>query len=345
MIFSYKGNLYPDYIKRGNACRFIAPAALEFCKGKGLDVGAGKWPLPGAIPIDVAHGGDAMALPEGRFDYVFSSHCLEHLANPVAAIEHWKTRLRPGGYLFLYLPHPDMEYWLPQNNRKHLHVFRPADMRKMLADLGFVDVICSERDLAWGFAVVGRMPCMATPRTHEFKRKVTEIAGEQAFHLSALRIRDGAGVLDYVLGAGRYRTVLEIGTYRGVGTAYIAGFVDKVITIDLKEGRLEKEDPSFDRAAFWRSMGAENIELCLVSSNEDKAKLIRSLEFDLAFIDGGKNDIAEDFAMVSRCGAVLFHDYDDRGQPALNAVYDFVNALPRGEVQVMDLFALWTKAA
>jgi len=96
-----------------------------------------------------------MALPEGIFDYAFSSHLLEHLADPVAAIEHWKTRLRAGGVLFLYLPHPEMTYWRPQNCRKHLHIFHPADIAEMLRDLGFVDVLHGERDLAWSFPVVG----------------------------------------------------------------------------------------------------------------------------------------------------------------------------------------------
>jgi SAM-dependent methyltransferase len=155
MIFDYKGKLYPDYIKYGNACQYIAPIALQFCRGKGLDVGAGKWPLPTSMPIDMVFNSDAMMLPVGQFDYIFSSHCLEHLENPVAALEHWKSRIRPGGVLFLYLPHPDMEYWLPQNNRKHLHSWRPDEMQKLVSDLGFVDVLASERDLAWGFAVVG----------------------------------------------------------------------------------------------------------------------------------------------------------------------------------------------
>jgi SAM-dependent methyltransferase len=158
MIFEYKGALYPEYIRNGNACRFILPMAREFCRGVGLDVGAGRWPLPGAIPVDLADGGDAMHLPAGDYDYVFSSHCLEHLADPVAAIEHWKTRIKPRGVLFLYLPHPDMCYWRPQHNRKHLHLFWPEDTAEMLRDLGFVDVIHSERDLAWGFAVVGFVP-------------------------------------------------------------------------------------------------------------------------------------------------------------------------------------------
>lgn len=155
MIFKYRGDLFPDYLKTGNACRFIAPAALEFCRGRGLDVGAGRWPLPGAIPVELRDGGDAMDLPAGEFDFIFSSHCLEHLANPVAALEHWQQRLRAGGVLFLYLPHPDMSYWLPQNCRKHLHSWRPADMARLVTDLGFEQVIHSERDLAWGFAVVG----------------------------------------------------------------------------------------------------------------------------------------------------------------------------------------------
>lgn len=155
MIFEYKGRLYPDYIRHGNACRFVQPFALQFCRGRGYDIGAGPWPLPGAMPVDRANGRDALDLPEGTVDYIFSSHCLEHLPDPVAALEHWIGRLRPGGCLFLYLPHPDMEYWLPQNNRKHLHVFHPRDVAKLLGDLGLANVIHSERDLAWGFCAVG----------------------------------------------------------------------------------------------------------------------------------------------------------------------------------------------
>ena len=92
----------------------------------------------------------------GEYDYVFSSHCLEHLVDPVGALLHWKTRIKPGGVLFLYLPHPSMTYWKPQHCRKHLHTWRPEDMAEIVRDLGFKDVIHSERDLAWSFAVVGR---------------------------------------------------------------------------------------------------------------------------------------------------------------------------------------------
>lgn len=155
-LFEYRGELFPDYIRRGNACEHIAVTASYFCRGSGLDIGASRWPLPGAIAVDMDSGGDAMALPKGSFDFIFSSHCLEHLANPVAALEHWKSRLNQRGVLFLYLPHAEsMRYWRPQTCRKHLHAWRPNEMEAIIRDLGFVDVIRSERDLYWSFAVVG----------------------------------------------------------------------------------------------------------------------------------------------------------------------------------------------
>ncbi len=158
LLYEYDGALYPSYLKTGNGSQHIAATALHFCKGVGVDVGAGKWPLPGAIPVDRIEGGDAMEFPAEGLGYVFSSHCLEHLADPVSALEYWKGKLKPGGVLFLYLPHPDMTYWRPSRCRKHLHSWSPAQMADILRDMGFVDVIHSERDLAWSFACVAFAP-------------------------------------------------------------------------------------------------------------------------------------------------------------------------------------------
>jgi SAM-dependent methyltransferase len=155
-VYEYDGDLFPEYLKHGNAMQFFAPFAKQFCSGRGVDVGCGKWPFPGAEPIDVKDGRDAMDLPIRDLDYVVSSHCLEHLSNPVAALEHWKNSLKPCGVLALYLPHPDMTYWRPSRCRKHLHSWQPEDMAAILRDIGFVDVLhTTGHDLAWSFAVVG----------------------------------------------------------------------------------------------------------------------------------------------------------------------------------------------
>lgn len=158
MWYDYKGKVYPEYLKGGSAARFIEPYAKELCKGVGLDIGGVfNWFLPGAKAVNVFAGDnyDAYNIPDGEFDYIFSSHTLEHLPNPVKALEYWTQHIKPGGVLFLYLPHPDMEYWRPQNDRKHLHLFYPEDVRKLLEDLGYYPVFNSERDMYWSFTVVG----------------------------------------------------------------------------------------------------------------------------------------------------------------------------------------------
>ncbi len=158
LTYTYKGKVYPSYLKGGNAVSYVAAFAKEFCRGEGLDVGGYlDWTLPGARAVNVTNndGYDAYNLPPGQYDYIFSSHCLEHVPDYVRALQTWKAALKAGGVLFLYLPHPDMEYWLPQNNPKHLHLFHPADVEKLLTDLGFATVLRSERDLYWAFSVIG----------------------------------------------------------------------------------------------------------------------------------------------------------------------------------------------
>ena len=156
-IFKYRDKNYPSYIKHGNACSFIMPFARHFCKGEGLDIGGfDDWVFPGAKPINITIDDeyDAYNLPDKKYDFIFSSHTLEHLPNYVQALEYWKRHLKKGGVLFLYLPHPDMEYWNPQNNRKHFHMFYPEHIKKVLQDIKFKTVINSERDLYWAFSVV-----------------------------------------------------------------------------------------------------------------------------------------------------------------------------------------------
>jgi len=159
-VYYYKGILYPEYLKHGNANAFIKPYAEHFCKGEGLDIGGFfKCTFPGAKSINILNsdGFDAYHLPDEKYDYIFSSHTLEHLHDYVGALKLWREHLKESGVLFLYLPHPDMEYWLPQNNRKHLHLFYPKDIHKLLEGLGFRHVLHSERDFFWSFIVMGML--------------------------------------------------------------------------------------------------------------------------------------------------------------------------------------------
>jgi SAM-dependent methyltransferase len=156
-MYKYKGRLYPDYLKEGDAAQYIYPIARRWCVGQGLDIGGTVPRLPGAEIINIDTGYNADNLPPGRYDYIFSSHCLEHVINPVAVLLRWRAALKHKGILFLYLPHPKMQHWLPANNRKHLHIWRPCEMVRMLIDCKYRDVFNSERDLFYSFAVVAHV--------------------------------------------------------------------------------------------------------------------------------------------------------------------------------------------
>jgi SAM-dependent methyltransferase len=46
-------------------------------------------------------------LSDASYDAVLASHVLEHIANPLRALDEWRRVTRPGGQLLLVVPHRD----------------------------------------------------------------------------------------------------------------------------------------------------------------------------------------------------------------------------------------------
>lgn len=155
---NYKGFDYPKFQTNGFASRFCMPFAMESCKGVGYDIGCMKkeWALPESIPIDLSFndGYHANNLPDGEVDYIFSSHCLEHINDWVGTLNYWSTKIKEGGVIFLYLPDYSQEYWRPWNNRKHINILKPEYIKDYFIDKGFKKVFVSGVDLYNSFAVM-----------------------------------------------------------------------------------------------------------------------------------------------------------------------------------------------
>ena len=116
VFYAYRGACYPESIGHGNAMMHIRDVALRYCQGVGLDIGANLWPLPGAHGVNNRPEENAYELDrwaDGSLDFVFSSHCLEHLTEWRKALSLWLRKLKSGGTVFLYLPHPSMTLWQP----------------------------------------------------------------------------------------------------------------------------------------------------------------------------------------------------------------------------------------
>ncbi len=157
-IIEYKNKTYPKFQVEGNAAQFAIPYAKHFCKGKGVDIGCHKqeWAFPGAKIVDpVINDYNALDFPYEELDYIFSSHCLEHVYDWVDVLDYWTSKLKVSGTLFLYLPDYSQEYWRPWNNRKHLNIFTPQIISDYMEDRGYINIFKSGIDLGNAFMVIG----------------------------------------------------------------------------------------------------------------------------------------------------------------------------------------------
>lgn len=94
--------------------------ARDYFVGHGVDIG-GKpdplvlylelFPLAREIRTWDLEDGDAQQMagvPDGHFDFVHSSHCLEHLHDPAEGLRSWLRILAPGGHLIVVVPDEDL---------------------------------------------------------------------------------------------------------------------------------------------------------------------------------------------------------------------------------------------
>ena len=101
-------------------------------RGRGIDIGCGPDPIaPDVRPFDLADGdaNEISRFVHEQFDYVYSSHCLEHMRDPRAALLEWWKLVRPGGHLFFIVPDEDLYeqgVWPSRFNADHKATFTIA---------------------------------------------------------------------------------------------------------------------------------------------------------------------------------------------------------------------------
>jgi len=96
--------------------RFVS----KYFVGHGIDIGGRPdplaiynefFPLMQAVKTWDVEDGDAQYLAgvaDESYDFVHSSHCLEHLQNPRMGLKNWFRVLKPGAYLIVTIPDEDL---------------------------------------------------------------------------------------------------------------------------------------------------------------------------------------------------------------------------------------------
>lgn len=112
--------------------------ATRYLVGYGIDIGAGSdslgqyeefFPLMKSCRAWDIGDGDAefmSSVEDNTFDFVHSSHCLEHMRDPLNALNNWLRILKPGGYIVCLVPDEDLyeQGVFPSTfNHDHKHTF------------------------------------------------------------------------------------------------------------------------------------------------------------------------------------------------------------------------------
>lgn len=111
-----------------------------YMRGFGLDIGyrgAGNFEpvIPTATGIDLdtpGYDGKVLPYPDQSQDFVYSSHMLEHVQEPIPVIRDWFRVLKQGGHLIITVPHRDLyekKQTLPSRwNGDHKRFYRAAQL-------------------------------------------------------------------------------------------------------------------------------------------------------------------------------------------------------------------------
>lgn len=119
----------------------VYPGAVEqiFPGAIGIDLGCKKYPpcekYPSGYRIEQRHLNER-CFDEYDLDYVFSSHSLEHVDDWRLTLNYWISTLKPGGKLFLYLPHEVIAAWRPENTPHHKHKHTVEELVPWLREHG-----------------------------------------------------------------------------------------------------------------------------------------------------------------------------------------------------------------
>lgn len=59
------------------------------------------------LPVDIVADATALPFDDASLGYVIACHVIEHVWDTIKALKEWWRVVRPGGYVFLVVPHKD----------------------------------------------------------------------------------------------------------------------------------------------------------------------------------------------------------------------------------------------
>jgi SAM-dependent methyltransferase len=96
----------------------------------------------------IAEASDLSQTADASYDFVLSSHCLEHMANPLLGLSEWIRVLKQDGLLVLVVPHKDGTFDHRRPVTKLDHLVQDFEAKMTEGDLTHLDEILRLHDLS-----------------------------------------------------------------------------------------------------------------------------------------------------------------------------------------------------
>lgn len=145
-------------------------------------------------------GTDLRQVPNASYQALLASHCLEHIANPLRALNEWNRVLTGDGLLLLILPHKDGTFDRRRPATELQHMIQDYEMKVGEDDLTHVQEILElhdlEKDSAAGSLEQFRQRCFNNKHTRAMHHHVFDTptaaalmdhAGFQLISVAAVR--------------------------------------------------------------------------------------------------------------------------------------------------------------
>lgn len=91
---------------------------------------------------------DLSGIAENHYDFLISSNCLEHIANPIKALLEWKRVVKPGGFLIVLVPDKRLTFDWRRDTTSLDHLVADFLGNKGEDDLTHVEDVLEKHDLS-----------------------------------------------------------------------------------------------------------------------------------------------------------------------------------------------------
>lgn len=153
-IFGARGSIpvYPVAAHIDN-CNFSGDTVWEGAISEGDSFVFDKRAVPGRqYVVEASH---LQGIADASYDFVLSSHCIEHLANPLQGLSEWIRVLKGDGLLVLVVPHKDGTFDHRRPVTAMAHMIQDFDTQMQEDDLTHLNEILRLHDLRMDYRAGG----------------------------------------------------------------------------------------------------------------------------------------------------------------------------------------------